>query len=478
MQAQADVQYDYTPHDRQEYAHGVLVDELLYGGAGGGGKSRWARAELVRIALLIPGSRQVLFRRTFPDMIRSVEQPFTQEVPTRLASYNRSRHEFVFHNGSIIELAHLQREQDVAKYQGAEYQTIVFEEATHFTWGQYVYLKSRLRAAGKVAERLVELGMRPRMLLTANPGGVGHHWVKKRFVDPAPAETVFRARPSSADPTPGTRCYIPAKATDNPSLNAEYIEVLNGLPENLRRALRDGDWNVLEGVRFAQWSEPHHVIKPEDLPMPALTGKKVIAVDYGYSAPFAAVWMCLLHDGLVVVYREEYATELTARQQAARILELSRAEEESTGEKIPVVMDPSMWRRADAAAKKTLNKDMPPVGSPAHDYMKVLGRVPVKAVNARVHGAGLLDEKLRVQKDGFPRFLVYDTCRDTIRTLPALPRDKKNPEDVETTAEDHLYDAVRYGLMYLAGRTVGVRKPDLHLPSAGPVTAGLGKHQF
>lgn len=473
------VQYDYKPHPRQAEAHAVHVDELLYGGAGGGGKSRWARAEAVLMCLTVPHSRVVIFRRTFKDLNRSVVNPLKQEIPRQLARYNTSEHEFRFFNGSVLELAHLQREADLDKYQGAEYTLVVFEEATHFTLSQYLYLKSRLRAAGKVAARLVELGLRPRMLLTANPGGIGHHWVKARFVDPVTPNTVFRVRASLEEPNPGTRCYIPARATDNPSLNPEYHDMLNALPENLRKSLRDGDWNVLDGVRFASWREAHHVIDPADLPIPMLTGQKVICVDYGFSAPFAAVWLCKLHDDLVVVYREVYATELTAVQQAELIRDLSAAEEAETGDKIPIVMDPAMWRRNDASAHKTLDPNAPPVGSPAHDYQRVLGRTPAKGVNARGHGWNLLDEKLRIRKeDGLPRFLVYNTCRDLIRTLPALPRDRSNPEDVDTTAEDHLADALRYGLMFLAGRRVGAAAKAPDAGRAAPLTAGVKSKSF
>jgi hypothetical protein len=470
------IRYDYTPHPVQAAAHGITVNELLYGGAAGGGKSRWARAVAVQAALLIPGIRIVFFRRTFPDLYRSVVGPLHEEMPPGLGKF--TGHVFKFTNGSILELGHLSRETDTDKYQGAEYQLIIFEEATHFTEKQYRYMKSRLRAAGKVKARMDELGLAPRMVLTANPGGIGHHWVKRRFVDPAPAKTVFRVRPSLEDPNPGTRCYFPARVTDNPSVNKEYIDELNSLPENMRKALRDGDWNVLDGVRFAQWSERHHVISPSDLPIPLLTGQKVCAVDYGFAAPFAALWLTKLADGLIVVYRELYRTELTAVQQAELIRDAQAEEEAMSGDVIPIVLDPSMWRRADATVSKALNHSgLPPVGSPAHDYQRILGRVPIKGVNARVHGWALLDEKLRLRKDGLPRFLCYNTNRDLIRTLPALPRAKNNPEDINTTVEDHLADALRYGMMFLEGRHGKVHdfRPQAAVPN---LTSGLSSKEF
>lgn len=445
--------------------------------------SRMARAEAVSLALMVPEVRIVLFRRTFPDLQRSVEEEMKKEIPPQLGSYNHSKHMWTLTNGSIIELAHLQREDDIYKYQGAEYALIVFEELTHFTEKQYLYLKSRLRVAGPVRKRMRELKLRPRMMATANPGGIGHHWVRKRFVDPAPENTIFRTTPTANEPRPGTRCYIPARVTDNPSVNPEYIDMLNALPETQRKALRDGDWDVLEGVRFKDWSAAHHVIRPEQLPTSSFitTGQKVIAVDYGTSAPFAALWMVKLSDDLIVVYREAYQAELTPTQQAELIRDLSADEEEQMGEKIPVVMDPSMWNRATAGSARSINPDTPPPGSPAHAYQRVLVRTPLKAVNERVNGWTLLDEHLRVREDGLPRLLVYETCRDLIRTLPAAPRDKKNPDDVDTTSEDHVLDAARYGAMHLAGKRVlspEEREENHGLYAAKPLSAGLRSASF
>ncbi|MDZ5076747.1 phage terminase large subunit [Nesterenkonia sp. HG001] len=479
------LRYDYTPHPKQAEAHSVLVDELLFGGAAGGGKSHWARAEAISFAVQVPDSRTVIFRRTFPDLQRSVEEEMKKEIPQGLATYNHSKHVWTFANGAIIELGHLQRKDDVLKYQGAQYQLCVFEEATHFTESQYLYMKSRLRAAGAVQKRMRELGLRPRIIATANPGGPGHHFIKARFVDPAPAGKIFRTTPTPDEPRPGTRCYIPSRVTDNPSVNPEYIDMLNALPETQRKALRDGDWDVLEGVRFKDWRASAHVIRPEQLPVPISTGQKVIAVDYGHAAPFAAVWLVKLTDDMVVVYREAYAKNLTPAQQAELIRDLSSDEEARSGEKIPVVCDPSMWNRSTAGAAKSLNPDKPAPGTPAHAYQQVLGRTPMKAVNARVNGWALVDEHLRIREDGLPRLLVHDHCVELIRTLPALPRDQKRPEDVDTTAEDHLADSLRYGLMYLAGKRVLTAKEQQQAadqlpvsPGARSLTAGLGQAAF
>lgn len=478
------VQYNYAPHEGpQSLAHQMKVDELLYGGAAGGGKSRFMRADFFQFCMQVPGGRAIIFRRTFPDLARSVIDPLLEETPVGLGKYNRSEHMWRFANGSVLELGHLRNESDLLKYQGAEYQRIGFEELTHFTEKQYTYMLSRLRSAGEVKERMEALGLRTGVVSTANPGGPGHHFVKQRFVDPAPPTKVFKMAATLDDPNPGTRCYIPAKATDNPSIDGAYIDKLNALPDNLRKALRDGDWNVLDGVRFSQWRDSIHVVEPDISPMDLVTFPRVVAVDYGFGAPFAAVWIAKLPNGVNLVYRELYAKNLTATQQAELILKSEMDGERGEGRHIPVVMDPSMWRRNEGggSAHPLGDKDAPPVGSAAHDYQRVLGQRPIKAYNARVPGWSRIDELLRIQDEGYALLQVYDTCRDTIRTLPALPRDKKNPEDVDTTTEDHLADALRYGAMFLNGRFYEPAKPQVKaspLTAGVPATAGLARQGF
>ena len=475
------VVYDYTPHDGpQVFAHGIHVDELLYGGAAGGGKSRWARAELVLACLRVPGLAAIIFRRTFPDLNRSVVGPLLLEIPQALGRYNRSEHKWYFHNGSTLELGHLQTAKDLDKYQGAELQLICFEEATHFTKKQFDYLKSRLRAAGKVKDEMERLGLRPRMILTANPGGVGHHWVKKRFVDPAPlGGVIFKSKPTRGVPNPPTRCYVPAKVTDNPSVDGGYIDKLDALPDNLRRALRDGDWNVLDGVRFTAWSNQVHVIEPSQLPVPHFGYPRAIGIDYGSSAPFAALWGAKMTDNLVVVYRELYKPGLTPRQQAELIRDSEMPDERMPDRPISMVLDPSMWARPVNNPLAVASGDAPPPGSIADAYYQIFGSSVGKARNERVGGWALVDEQLRVRDDGLPRLLIHSTCVNLIRTLPALPRDKRNPDDVDTTAEDHAPDALRYLLQELIGKQ-GPGKFDAHAWDAGrrasrTVTGDLSK---
>jgi hypothetical protein len=446
------VVYDYEPHPKQAQAHAIHVDELMYGGSAGGGKSRFGRAEAVLACMQVPGLAAIIFRRTFPDLNRSVVGPLLEEIPQELGYYHRSDHKWYFTNGSTLELGHLQSAKDLDKYQGAELQLIVFEEATHFTEHQFRYLKSRLRAAGKVKARMEELGIRPRMILTANPGGVGHHWVKNRFVDPAPPLTVFRAKPSKKQPNPPTRCYVPARVSDNPSVDDGYVDNLHSLPENLRKALLDGNWDVLDGVRFPSFSRDVHVIEPGMLPIPHFGYQRAVGIDYGSSAPFVALWGAKLSDDLVVIYREVDGKGLTPRQQAELIRDSEAPDERMPGRPLPLVLDPSMWARSINNPLAVASGDTPPPGSIASYYHEVFGSAVSKARNDRIGGWALVEEQLRVRDDGLPRLLIHSTCVNLIKTLPAVPRDRKNPDDVDTTSDDHWADAARYLLMELIGK--------------------------
>lgn len=443
----------YAPTERQSLAHHTYVDELLYGGAAGGGKSEWIRAENIRFLLAVPGARAIIFRRSFPDLRRAMIPALAERIPRDLARYNKSDHTWTFRNGSVLELAYLLSDTDVANYQGAEYQLCSFDELTQFTEYQYRYLLSRLRMAGHVREVMEAQGKRPRMLATANPGGVGHGWVKARFIDPAPPGTPFQVR--DGDRISGARCFIPARVDDNPYIDAAYLERLDQLDPDTRRALRDGDWDAYAGQRFTGWRHDTHVITPEQAAalMPTEGGKRAIGVDYGMDAPFSAHWLWQGPDNLIVVYRELYAPNLTPAEQAKAIADAERPGERAPGRRIPVVLDPSTWARN--AHNKTKAAGGPPPGSIAYEYAKVFGSDLVKANNDRIAGVALVADRLRVRGDGRPRLLVVDTCRNLIRTLPALPRDTRNPEDVDSKAEDHAYDSLRYGLMHLLGKRAG-----------------------
>lgn len=436
-----------VPNRRQLIAHGLWADELLYGGAAGGGKSDYLLAELVISCLENPGLNAVVFRRTFKDLSRpsGLIYRLLERLPRRIARYNATSHTWKFRNGSLLELGALEHDADVLKYQGAEYGLIAFDELTQFTEYQYRYMSSRLRVSGD----LLEAGYRPRMIAASNPGGPGHGWVKDRFVDPAPPEVVWQPEPTEDEPAPGTRVFVPATVEDNAEhVDKGYLERLRGLPLDDRRALYEGDWDVYQGQRFRAFRRHIHVIDPEQYPIPIGAGvTRGIGVDYGLDAPFAALWGAVGADGLIVIYRELYEPGLTPTEQAERILAAELPGERGPGRPMPTWADPSMFNRSPTSPPPT-SRTAAPIGSVAELYNRA--GVPVlRANNDRLAGVAKVADKLRVRADDLPRILIYSTCRNLIRTLPSLQRDPLRPEDVDTNGEDHAYDALRYLLFGL-----------------------------
>lgn len=450
----------------QIVAHGLfpLVDELLFGGAAGPGKTDYIIAEVLRVLFRFPGAGGAIFRRTHPQLlgeIGSIGYRLLERIPRSVGTYNASSHVWTFANGSHLSLNHCQRDADVTKYQGAQWSVVAFDQLEQFTEFQYRYLLHRLRADNPgLAEAFDRAGYRPKAISSANPGGVGHGWVKRRFIDPFPTgNTPFRPAPDDDDPDPGVRVFVPGTIDDNlDNVGEAYLAQLNRLPADERRAMRHGDWNVHTGQRFRDFRTAVHVIEPEAWPIrPGAGTVRGVGVDYGMDAPYAALWGAKFLDNLVVVYREVYAAGLTPAEQARRILAAEAPGERRPGRPVPVWLDPSTWARnpnhPDSGPGKTIggDKDAPPVGSIAHTYRA--NGVPVtKATNDRLAGVALVADKLRVRGDHLPRLLIYSTCRNLIRTLPELIRDEKRPEDVDTKGEDHAYDALRYLLMGLEGR--------------------------
>ena len=476
----------FTPTEKQEIALAYDVDELLYGGSAGGGKSEVLIAAGLRMCKTVPGSSVLLVRRTHSEL-HELRQRIQLREPS--ASLNKSEGIFYFANGSEFRLGHAQFDDDVLKWQGAELQLLLVDELTHFTRFQYTFLLSRLRASGPVLERMNELGIHPYAMSSANPGGIGHAWVKARFISPAPPFTRFRTQ------TGQVRVYVPARLTDNPHLDQdEYKKQLSSLDPTMRRAMIDGDWDILLGsVRFPNWRRDVHVVEPEDYPLEVAEHPRAVGVDYGVADPFAAVWGALMPDGTVVVYREVGGTDMTAEQQAELILASEDEGERTAQRPIPVAADRSMWARTGrSGAKQSSTDNKPDSGSIAYPYWKRFGRQLFKSNSDRLSGWAKVDELLRLRPcDGYcgngpecpghPRLVVYSSCVNVIRDLPSLPRSKRNPEDAETSGvADHYPDALRYLLMELLsrphhrGRSTRGAVP----PPVAPITSGLRQRGF
>ncbi len=273
------------------------ADECLYGGAAGGGKS-WA---LLRYSIerrhRYPGSRGVIFRRTYPELSGSgCLIPRSQEVLRGVAEWHATSHTWRFPDGGSIQFAYCANEADVYRYQGAEWDDLCIDEAGHFTEFQHRYLRSRVRTT--------RTDLTTQIRLSANPGNVGHVYLKSRYVDPQAPGTVWTPEATALEPAPRSRCYIPARVYDNRVLldaDPQYLANLQALPERERMALLEGRWDLFIGQMFEEWCEEVHVVDPFEIPR---HWRRICALDWGFNHPTVVLWGAVDEDGVVWVYRE------------------------------------------------------------------------------------------------------------------------------------------------------------------------------
>lgn len=456
----------WGPHPKQALAHRMMAKEIMFGGAAGPGKTDWLLAQALRLCWKYPGFPALLLRRSFPHLAQQggIIDRLRTRIPRSVGIYNAGDHVWTFRNGSKLQLGYLSTDADVERYIGAEYGFIGWDQVEQFTLYQYTRMFHPLRLP-EHHPAIVD-GYLPHMGCTANPGGTGHMWVKSRWVDEAPPTIVWQPTPTPEEPEPGTRVYIPATLADNPSMPAWYRRQLEAIPdEHLRRALIEGDWNVYAGARFGHlWRARIHVVHPEDFPVPEGAGvPRGLAVDYGLEHPWCALWGAVFADGLVVVYRELHSSGLTPRQQAEQIRMVEQAAgERLPGRPMPTALSPDAWRR-DPSEPSTAHRvrgsnitrvggglaSGPPKNSIAWHYHQA-GIPAVRANDDRLSGTMLIADKLGIRSDGRPRLLVHSTCLQTIRTVPALPRDKANPELYQKQDGDDPVDTLRYLLQLIA----------------------------
>lgn len=385
---------------------------VAYGGARGGGKSHVLRIKALGGALTYPDIRILIVRREYPELEQGIIIPMRKMIPPELATYNGSMRMFTFMNGAIIKFGHFGNGDDL-EYQGQEYDWIFIDEATQFTESQFRTLGACLRGATKIPRR---------MYLTCNPGGVGHEWVKRLFVD----------KEYQNGEKPEDYTFIHATIDDNPQLleaSPEYKQMLDLLPEDVRRAWRYGDWDALAGTFFPEFRRETHVIDPF-IRIPA-EWKKYRAFDYGLDM-LACLWIAVDFDGRCYVYREVQQSGLIVSEAAKLILDLTPPSEHIQF----TIAPPDMWNR-----QKDSGKNMA-------ELFAQNGVGLVRASNNRVQGWMAEKEMLKPLKSDTdrPGLLVTSDCRGLIRNIQLIQHDEKNPSDcaVEPHNITHINDALRY----------------------------------
>lgn len=431
----------YKPQPRQVIYHKAKADEILYGGAAGGGKSEATIIDALKYGMKYEGSRQIIFRRTFPDLQRSIISRTLQVYPKEIAKYNSSKHEWTLINGSVIELAYWDNDSNYMNYQGAEYDVIRWEELTQFEEKWYLYMLSRLRGSRPYPRSVKS---------TTNPGGTGHSWVKKRFIDVGPPEQVHEIpvtddngnpimHPLTGEPVINKVIFIPANIHDNQALiqnDPGYLIRLMSLSDQERKQLLDGDWDTFSGQFFNEFSRAIHVIEPFAIPS---DWRRFRMLDEGYNDPFVCLWGALDRDGNLFIYREFVKSKLLSHEQAQKTKELTGNEkiEYSVG-------DTSFWNKGKTTGE-----------SPSEVFAKE-GVPLIQATKERVNGWKRVREWLHVYDEVDPtngetykhaKLKIFNNCKHLIEALPSMVVDEHNPEDVASHPLDHTPDALRYGLM-------------------------------
>jgi len=401
--------------------------EVFYGGARGGGKSYAMLVDPLRYCHK-QKHRALLIRRTMPelrDLINHSQQLYSKAYPG--AKWREQEKEWKFPSGARIEFGYAENLTDALRYQGQSYTWIGIDELPQYpTEDIYNFLRSSLRS--------VDPDIPVYMRATGNPGNVGSMWVKNMFVDPAVPNTKFDIDIKTPNGVKQiSRRFIPAKLEDNPYLmqTDDYYAMLASLPEVQRKQFLEGNWEAFEDSSFPEFNKDVHVIKPFDIPR---NWMRFRACDWGYSSPACCLWIAIDFDNNLFVYRELYTQKVTADLFARKVLEAEQGEYIRYG-----VLDSSTWaRRGD-------------IGPSIAETMILEGcrwRPSDRSPRSRVAGKLEIHKRLRPDEEtGYPSLFILDNCINLIRTLPMLPVDKNNPEDVNTHAEDHAYDALRYGCM-------------------------------
>ena len=459
-------------HRRQTEAFQSKATEILYGGGAGGGKSHLMRIVATMLCAEVPGIQVYLFRRLSDDLYKNHMEGsggfyalLVNWIDSGLVRYNGSKNFLDFWNGSKIWLSHCQYEKDLIKYQGPEIHALLIDELTHFTEKQYRFLRNRLRLGGlEVPEKYQ--GKLPLILAGSNPGGVGHNWVKRMFVDNAPPMQCAQM----PDKEGGLlRQFIPALLEDNPTLvenDPGYVSRLEGLGDPaLVKAMRSGDWNIVAGGALDDVWTDRLLLPRFKIPKSWRIDR---SFDWGSSHPFSVGWwaeadgteaeligggsFCPPRGSLIRIH-EWYGCKEVGTNEGLKM----SAKDIATGikQREKVLLD-SAWIAKLPIPGPADNQIRAVVRSDIDTIEQEMAKTGVRWTNSdkspgsRINGLELLRSRmLEAAKDlpEEPGIWFMEHCRAAVSLLPTLPRDEKKPDDVDTNAEDHVYDEVRYRVL-------------------------------
>ncbi|MBQ8849763.1 MAG: terminase family protein [Clostridia bacterium] len=416
-----------APTERQKEFFSARSKYVAYGGARGGGKSWALRRKLTAMCLRYGGLHCLLVRRSLFELKSNHVFPFLREYGS-LVSFSSSDMCLYFKNGSRIDLGYCDSDRDALRYQGQEYDIIAIDEATQLSEYRFSIFKACLRGANSFPHR---------MYLTCNPGGIGHSWVKRLFID-----RKYREGELADDYT-----FIPALVYDNTALierDPEYVKTLESLPPKMRDAWLYGKWDIFEGQFFPEFDPALHVYKSSDTPCNL---KYFISVDYGFDM-LAALLLGIDRAGNVFVLKECCKSGLTLSEAARRIVDLCKYRRIEF-----VTASPDLWNRRQDS------------GRSGFEIMQaVAGMPPMRpADDRRIAGWRLVREYL-ASSEGSPRLRINENCSELIRSLPALLYDKERTEDASSEPHDvtHAPEALRYGLMSRIPPPELIEKTDFH----------------
>lgn len=398
-----------------------------FGGARGGGKSWAVRAKAKLLAIRYPGIRMLIVRRTYPELVNNHITQLRQET-AGVAVYNEKNKVLRFQNGSTLHFMYCAKDADLDRLQGVEYDIIFFDEATQLTEHQMRTVSACLRGANDFPKRIY---------FTMNPGGQGHAYIKRIFID----------RRFEADEDPDDYIFIQSLVTDNKALmqaQPDYVKQLENLPPKLRDAWRYGRWDIFEGQFFEEFrDDPQHyldrlfthVIEPF---VPPRTWTLYRSFDWGYSKPFSCAWWAVDFDGRLYRILELYGctkspnegVKWTPQQVFAEITRIEREHPYLKGRHIEGVADPAIW---DASTGES-------IAETAQKY----GVYFTPGDHRRIPGWMQCHYRLAFDKNGIPMLYVFRTCEAFIRTVPLMVFDKTHVEDLDSTLEDHVCDEWRY----------------------------------